>query len=84
MTVSDHAVLRYMERVLGCDLEGVRRVIAEECALGAAMGAVSVVKGDVQYCLHNGCVTTVVLKRWSGTVSNTQRARNQRRIEARA
>ncbi len=29
--VTDHAVVRYCERVLGLDMEGVRRRIAEQC-----------------------------------------------------
>lgn len=79
--VSDHAVLRYMQRVLGCDVEGVRRIIADDCAAAIAMGAISVVKGEIQYRLSDGRVTTVH-KKGRGAVSKVDRARNQRRIEA--
>lgn len=37
--VSDHAVLRYLERSCGVPIEEIRRAIAKGCARGASVGA---------------------------------------------
>lgn len=43
LTVSDHAVLRYLERVGGFDIEGLRRQIADRLKSAADAGARGVV-----------------------------------------
>ncbi len=43
LTVSDHAVLRYLERVGGFDIEGLRRQIADRLKPAADAGARGVV-----------------------------------------
>lgn len=37
LPVTDHAVLRYMERVMGVDVDGIRRQIGREAAEAAAL-----------------------------------------------
>jgi hypothetical protein len=56
--VTDHAVLRYLERVKGFDIEAVRSEIATICAL--AGGAKSLLRDGVRYELGtDGKVITV-------------------------
>lgn len=43
--VTDHCVIRYMERVMGLDIECVRRKIADDLAPAVRMGAVGLTKG---------------------------------------
>ena len=66
--VSDHAVVRYLERVKGFDVEGIRRQIAE--SLGSpstkrliefSRGANCKIKvGNAVYCLRGKTVTTCI------------------------
>jgi hypothetical protein len=49
--VSDHALLRYLERAGGFDVEGLRQEIAKACADAAKAGAVSVYHGPVKFYL---------------------------------
>jgi len=42
ITVTDHAVLRYLERAMGLNIEIVRQHILAICSGAAAFGAVSV------------------------------------------
>lgn len=58
--VSDHALLRELERVHGIDVEAVRRDIARKVARGLAQGAVGVVHDGVRYILRGGHVVTVI------------------------
>lgn len=60
--VTDHAVVRYLERARGFDIEGVRRHIAETCAAGV-VGATCVRSEGVRFGItHNdtGPVVTTV------------------------
>lgn len=59
LIVTDHAVVRYCERVLGMDMEGVRRVIYDTCAGADAVGASRVVKDGHRYEMVDGRVATV-------------------------
>lgn len=79
--VTDHAVLRYMERILGFDTEGLRRQIEETCAGALAIGATALHKDGVSYQLHNGRVLTVHARNGQ-PITATQRRRAQQRIEA--
>lgn len=59
--VTDHAVVRYFERVLGFDADAVREEIKRTAAAGVAAGARSVAKDGFVYMLKpDGTVTTIV------------------------
>lgn len=58
-TVTDHAVLRYLERVKGFDVESVRKQIAERCAPYVAGGLTALHADGVKYEFHKGVVVTV-------------------------
>ncbi len=77
--VTDHAVLRYMERAMDLNIEIVRDHIASICAGPAAVGAVCVRSEGVRFEIVNNAVTTVTPDR--ANPSNTSRERNQRHIE---
>lgn len=58
--VTDHAVLRYLERVRGMDIEAVRREIGHIVDLSQDHpGACGVVAGGFTYRLNGGVVTGV-------------------------
>lgn len=48
VTVSDHAVLRYLEREHGIDVDVVRMHLAAKAQIGADLGAVAVQAGRVK------------------------------------
>lgn len=79
--VSDHAVLRYMQRVLGFDVEGLRVQIWTTCAPAVQMGATCLRADGVRYEFVNGRITTVVPD--GPTPSLTSRARTQNRMARR-
>ena len=59
--VSDHAVLRYLERVQGLDVELLRREIGRKVDLAFAHpGCTGIVVEGFRYHLQNGVVTTVI------------------------
>ena len=65
--VTDHAVLRYLERVEGLDIERLRRLIGRR--VDRAMeheGASGLVVGGVRYKLRGHAVTTVILVKREG------------------
>ncbi|MFG1304188.1 hypothetical protein V5F34_08615 [Xanthobacter autotrophicus] len=49
--VSDHAVIRWIERVAGVDVDALRRQIANEARQGIDMGARRVTVGSIVYAL---------------------------------
>lgn len=57
--VTDHAVLRYLERVYGVDVAGLRARIERATAEGRRMGADAVNSDGVSYRLREGRVTTI-------------------------
>ncbi|GIT85428.1 hypothetical protein [Roseobacter sp. OBYS 0001] len=58
--VSDHAVLRYLERVYGVDIDGVRARITEITAEGRENGACGIKADGVSYKISkSGRVVTV-------------------------
>lgn len=59
--VSDHALVRYIERVLGIDVETLRREIGRRVDRGAELGACGVVLDGFVYKLQDGTVTTVMV-----------------------
>ncbi|KNY13625.1 hypothetical protein AKG11_28235 [Shinella sp. SUS2] len=59
--VTDHAVLRYLERAHGLDVEAVRRHIASRCATGAELRAATVVIERVKFVLAQASTETTVV-----------------------
>lgn len=59
LQVSDHALVRYMERVLGHDLDVLRDEIAERVEAGAELGAEAVIIDGFRYALQGKCVVTI-------------------------
>lgn len=59
-TVSDHAVIRYLERVIGMDIETLRREIGHRVDRAAEMGATGCILDGFEYRMKEGNVTTVV------------------------
>lgn len=81
--ITDHAVLRYMERVMELNVDLVRQHIADLCAGPAAIGAICVRAEGFRFEITNGVehstVTTVRPDRVSPGA--TTKERNQRFIE---
>ncbi|KPF98825.1 hypothetical protein IP86_10905 [Rhodopseudomonas sp. AAP120] len=63
--VSDHALLRILERAGGVDIEGLRRTVALSVGRAAAAAAAieqneyKIVAGGLVYIVANQCVVTV-------------------------
>lgn len=76
--VTDHCVLRYLERAMGLNVEIVREHILQICSGAAAFGAVSVRAEGVKFEISGGAVVTVVPDQRAP--SRTARDRNQHRI----
>lgn len=65
--VSDHAVIRYLERVQGVDVEAVRREISQVVATAEDHpGASGVVLNGLRYKVRDGVVTTILPTRSPG------------------
>ncbi|MBO9421730.1 hypothetical protein J7481_19640 [Labrenzia sp. R4_2] len=62
-SVSDHAVLRYLERVLEIDTEAVRKHIHSETETAIAVGAATLKRNGVRYVIVDGAVVTVTLSK---------------------
>lgn len=58
--VTDHALLRYLERGHGIDVQFFRNHIADLCANGVRFGATAVAIDDVKFVLVDGRVITTV------------------------
>lgn len=62
--VSDHAVLRYLERVKGIDVEAICTELSSPMVdTAAAFGCDTVLRHDCQMKLHGDIVATVLPKR---------------------
>lgn len=59
--VSDHAVLRFLERECGLDVESLRGAIAAVTERGSALGAPIVKVGGARFVLVDGVVVTVLV-----------------------
>jgi hypothetical protein len=57
--VTDHAILRYLERAHGIDINAVRHMIADTVREAAQAGASGVRHGGLAYRLKDGVVVTV-------------------------
>ncbi|UOA25920.1 hypothetical protein [Pseudosulfitobacter sp. DSM 107133] len=71
-SVTDHAVVRYLERVEGMDIIALRTLIGRKVEDGLDQGASGVVSEGFVYKLRDGVVTTV-------TPHNTPDRRTMRR-----
>ena len=58
--VTDHAVLRYLERVGGIDVERIRDRIWKQARSAAGNGCSSTTVGGVTFKMTNGRVITVI------------------------
>lgn len=56
--VTDHAVLRYLERVHGIDIDAVREEVSHLVDLAVEMGAGAVVVDGLKYVLRDEVVIT--------------------------
>ncbi len=56
--ISDHALLRYLERVLQVDVEAHRRILGARCDRAAREGASSVVVAGIRYVIDCDVVVT--------------------------
>ena len=65
LSVSDHALVRFIERVHGFDLEPFRHMIREACGDAAQAGSCRVKKGAWAYCIaqEDGRPTVVTVMR---------------------
>lgn len=71
--VTDHAVLRYLQRAKGFDVEAVRRHIASLCTVPALAGALCVRTEGVKFEIQSRKVITCTPGH--GGVNRTKRAR---------
>jgi hypothetical protein len=78
-SVSDHAVLRWLERRYGFDVEGERKKIDGFCDAALRAGAKVVKVEGVQFVLKNGRVITTL----DGDMATTPRYDKQRLHEPR-
>lgn len=82
LRVTDHAVLRYLERALGFDIEGVREHIRTICAPAAAIGATCLRAEGVrfEFTTSTNTVTTVVPDNAVPNATSRERARSKMRV----
>ncbi|MDB5552822.1 MAG: hypothetical protein JWL86_2806 [Rhizobium sp.] len=78
LRVTDHAVVRYLERAMGLNVEVVREHILQICSGPAAFGAVCVRTEGVKFEIAGGAVVTVVPDQRGP--SKSARDRSQHRI----
>lgn len=58
--VTDHAIVRWLERVRGIDMDAVRAEIAAHCRTAVEFGAASVLVHNVKFRLNQNIVCTIV------------------------
>jgi hypothetical protein len=63
-SVTDHAVLRYLERAYDIPVEQARAEIARICQRGVEAGANYVTHGRLRYVLRGAAVVTVMPSEW--------------------
>jgi len=64
VTVTDHAILRWLEREHDIDVEAIREHLAGLAANGARLGAAGVKIGKVKLVLRGAIVTTALKGVW--------------------
>lgn len=72
-SVPDHAVIRYLERAKGVDIDGVRRHIAGLVQRGVKAQGDAVVVEGVKFVLRGNVVVTVIGKDWPAQKREDQR-----------
>lgn len=80
--VSDHAVLRYLERACGVDVAAVRRTIYQATAPAIECEAAGVTIDGINYRIRHGWVTT--LYEGHGLAVRRQHAAAEKKIMRRA
>lgn len=78
--VTDHAVLRYLERVKGIDIEAVRAELGHVVDKAIEMGAGATIVDGVKYVLRDRCVVTVALAQEPPLRGRAMRRRNRRKL----
>lgn len=58
--ITDHAMLRYLERVVGIDVTAHRRAAEHQVSEAVARGASALVSGGFRYVIRENRVTTVM------------------------
>ncbi|MDP2086308.1 MAG: hypothetical protein Q8K20_14010 [Gemmobacter sp.] len=56
--VTDHAVIRYLERARGVDIDAIRAEIADLCRRGLDQGACGVLIGGLEFRIEGGAIVT--------------------------
>lgn len=64
LLVSDHAVLRYLERAHGVPVEAIRASLAASAVIGVKHGAPVVVLDAVKLVIRSGRVVTTLKRSW--------------------
>jgi hypothetical protein len=82
INVTDHCVVRYLERVLNLDVEGVRDRIRDECRNAIDAGATSLKMESYQYQFAREGKTVVTVTPSNNTVNLTSRKITQARMQA--
>lgn len=81
-TVTDHAVVRFLERVKGMDIDAVRAEIAEKASTALELGASGAVVDGFSYKIAGGRVATVMEANRpcirTGCVKDKRRSRDDR------
>ena len=73
-TITDHAVLRYLQAVYGIDVDAMKdEILTDDLRMKCEIGACSHRDGDLEYRIVNGRVTTVI----GGKRRNTKRPRKK-------
>lgn len=75
--VSDHAVLRYLERAHGVPVDAIRTALATSAAIGVAHGAPVVVLDRVRLVIIDGRVVTALDHRTKTRVRPTSRRKHR-------
>lgn len=78
-SVTDHAVLRYLERAHHVDVEAVRAIVAAACERGAQAGARFVQWRNVRFVLVGSDVVTTLPREW---ISNLDNINERKKAEA--
>lgn len=75
IVVTDHAILRYCERLYGVDFDPFRASILKTVEQAAKAGASSVYADGFTYVIQNGSVITVLEGRQSASQKQRQLSR---------
>ncbi|WP_456387913.1 hypothetical protein [Profundibacter sp.] len=78
--VTDHALVRYLERVIGFDVDGLRRHIGGIADLGIRHGASGVQSGGFSYKLRGNTVITITPVNYPDKRTD----RSRRKVKARS